>query len=86
MEVKPLRVWRIEKGYGLKELARKAGISHTTVLRIEQGKTIGQAGTYRKLAEALQLAGPLQIAEYRALVERSATEGGKGSRSRSDQG
>ncbi len=71
MEVKPLRTWRIERGYGLKELARKAGISHTTILRIEQGKTLGQAGTYRKLAEALGLAGPLQIAEYQRLVERT---------------
>ncbi|WP_051914704.1 helix-turn-helix domain-containing protein [Thermorudis peleae] len=69
MDVKPLRQWRIEKGYGLKELARRAGVSHTTVLRIERGETHGQAGTYRKLAEALGLPGPLAILEYRQLVQ-----------------
>lgn len=71
MEVKPLRAWRIEKGYGLKELAKKAGVSHATILAIEKGQSHGQAGTYRKLAEALGLAGPLQIAEYQRLVERT---------------
>lgn len=69
MDVKPLRVWRTERGYGLKELAKKAGVSHATILAIEKGQSRGQAGTYRKLAEALGLEGPLQIAEYQRLVQ-----------------
>ncbi len=66
-EVQPLRRWRAERALGLKELARQAGVSHATILRIERGETLSQPRVYRKLADALGIA-PLQIAEYRRLM------------------
>lgn len=65
--VKPLRHWRAERALGLKELAGLAGVSHSTILRIERGQTLSQPRVYRKLAQALGIK-PLQIAEYRRLM------------------
>ncbi len=77
-EVKSLRHWRAERALGLKELAARAGVSHSTILRIERGETLSQARVYRKLAQALGIE-PLQIAEYRQLMgleqEASPTTG-----------
>ena len=66
MEVQSLRYWRIARGYGVRELARRAGIMHRTVIRLERGEP-GQPATFRKLASVLGIE-PLQIAEYRRLV------------------
>ncbi len=67
MDVKPLREWRVSRGYGVRELCRLAGVNYPALLRIEQGKSRGRASTFRKLAEALGIE-PLQIAEYRRLM------------------
>ncbi len=65
--VHPLRYWRAERALGVKELARQARVSHTTIARIERGESRSQPRVYRKLASALGIA-PLQIAEYRRLM------------------
>ncbi len=66
MDVKTLREWRIERGYGVRELCRLAGVNYA-VLRIEQGRSRGRASTFRKLADALGVH-ITQIAEYRKLM------------------
>ena len=66
MDVHDLRYWRIARGYGVRELARRAGVMHRTVIRLERGLP-GQPATFRKLAQALGIE-PLQIAEYRRLM------------------
>lgn len=71
--VKPLRHWRAERALGLKELAARAGVSHSTILRIERGQTLSQPRVYRRLAQALGIE-PLQIAEYRRLMGIEAEE------------
>ncbi|WP_038039176.1 helix-turn-helix domain-containing protein [Thermorudis peleae] len=64
----PLRRWRIERGYGIRELARRAGVSHATITAIEHGRRqLPRGETWRKLAEALAIK-VTQIAEYRAAV------------------
>jgi transcriptional regulator with XRE-family HTH domain len=59
-----LRQWRKLKGYGQRELARLAGLSHTAASDLEQGKTKGLPATWRKLAVALGV-DVTQILEYR---------------------
>jgi transcriptional regulator with XRE-family HTH domain len=78
MDVRPLREWRLKRGYGLLEFARLTGLSATTVIALETGRSRGYGRTWRKAAHALGIE-PEQIAEYRRAVgleaERSATEG-----------
>jgi transcriptional regulator with XRE-family HTH domain len=59
-----LRQWRKLKRYGQRELARLAGLSHTAVSDLEQGKTKGLPATWRKLAAALGV-DVTPILEYR---------------------
>lgn len=66
MEVHGLRYWRLARGYSARELARRAGIMHQTLLRLEHGHP-GRPATFRKVAEALGIE-LLQIAEYRQLI------------------
>jgi transcriptional regulator with XRE-family HTH domain len=48
-----LRQLREKKGVSLRGLADKAGISFTTLYRIEAGKTEPRFGTLEKIAKAL---------------------------------
>jgi len=66
-DVHNLRQWRKLKGYGQRELARLAGLSHTAVSDLEQGKTKGLPATWRKLAAVLGI-DVTQILEYRRAV------------------
>ncbi len=50
-----LRQLREERFLSHRELAGKAGVSPTTVLSLEQGKTDPQRRTVRKLAQALEV-------------------------------
>jgi DNA-binding XRE family transcriptional regulator len=59
-----LRQWRKLKGYGQRELARLAGLSHTAASDLEQGKTKGLPATWRKLVVALGV-DVTQILQYR---------------------
>jgi hypothetical protein len=59
-----LRPWRKLKGYGRREFARLAGLSHTAASDLDQGKTKGLPATWRKLAVALGV-DVTQILEYR---------------------
>ena len=57
-----LRELREERFFSHRDLAKKAGVSPTTVLNLEGGKVEAQRRTIRKLADALQV-------EPRELVE-----------------
>lgn len=54
----PLRAARLAKGWTREELAFRAGVSHRTVVRLEQGQEArGEArlSTLKRLATALEL-------------------------------
>lgn len=73
-QVWPLRRWRLERGYGIRELARRAGVSHATITAIENGvRQLPHGETWRKLAEALAIK-VTQIAEYRRAVGLDESE------------
>ncbi|MDP9484278.1 MAG: helix-turn-helix domain-containing protein [Actinomycetota bacterium] len=48
-----IRDMRLNAGYSIQELAQMAGVSTHTILHLEQGKTVPQPRTLRKLATAL---------------------------------
>jgi len=50
-----LRAWRLERGYSLRTLAAKAGVSYVTVVRIEQGTISPTVTMLEKLARALKV-------------------------------
>jgi DNA-binding XRE family transcriptional regulator len=50
------------------ELARRAGVSPTTIMHIEQGKVMPKMRTARRIAAALGIE-PAEIDEFRALIE-----------------
>ena len=48
-----LREWREKRGYSVRELAERAGVSYVTVVRIEGGKFSPTVALLEKLAKAL---------------------------------
>ena len=50
-----LREYRERNALSQDELATRAGVTRTTVVRLEQRKTGAQPGTLRKLARALSV-------------------------------
>lgn len=74
MEVRTLRDWRYRKGVGLRELARRAGVTPRVVSNIEHGRSSGYPQTWVRLASALGV-DPEQIVEYRRAVGLDVAEG-----------
>jgi transcriptional regulator with XRE-family HTH domain len=54
LTVPHLRGWRLYKGLEQEELGRLAGVTPTTISRLENGAT-ARIGTIRRLAEALKI-------------------------------
>jgi transcriptional regulator with XRE-family HTH domain len=52
-ELPALHYWRIERGFSIRELARKADVTHDTIWRLEHLKRRAEPKTRRKLASAL---------------------------------
>jgi DNA-binding XRE family transcriptional regulator len=48
-----LRRHRLLQGYTVRELADEAGVTHSTIVELEQGHRGAQGSTLRKLAKAL---------------------------------
>jgi transcriptional regulator with XRE-family HTH domain len=48
-----LRHWRERRGYSVRELGRRAGISYVTIVRIENDHTSPTVAMLEKLAQAL---------------------------------
>lgn len=67
-----LREWRLRRVLSIRELAKAARISPTTVARVELGAPVRFA-TIRKLAAALDVA-PADVAEFRAALGLPAAD------------
>jgi transcriptional regulator with XRE-family HTH domain len=52
VDVRKLQQLRVDKGWTQRELANRAGVTHTTVWKIEQGGG-ANAPTLKKLGDAL---------------------------------
>jgi len=50
-----LRHWREQRGYSVRELARRAGVGFVTVSRIENGHMSPTVTMLEKLAKALKI-------------------------------
>jgi transcriptional regulator with XRE-family HTH domain len=48
-----LRHWREKRGYSVRDLARRAGVTHVSIVRIENGQASPNVAMLEKLAEAL---------------------------------
>jgi transcriptional regulator with XRE-family HTH domain len=48
-----LKEWRERRGFSIRQLAEQAGVSHVTVVRIEQGRMSPTVALLEKLAGAL---------------------------------
>ena len=59
-----------------RELAERAGVSHTNIYAIEAGRWLPSLPTIRKLCEALEVQNPLDIDEFKAAIEKT-TQGKK---------
>jgi len=51
-----LREWRSRRGYSLRGLAKQAGVSYVTIVRIEAGRISPTVAMLEKLADALDIA------------------------------
>jgi transcriptional regulator with XRE-family HTH domain len=74
MEVSTLQRLRAERGLGLRELARLAKISHTTLVALESGQRKAQIATLGRLARVLKVPLDSLLEEY---LDTSAPERGK---------
>ena len=50
-----LREWREKRGYSVRQLAERAGVSYVTVVRIEGNKLSPTVKLLEKLAQALEI-------------------------------
>jgi transcriptional regulator with XRE-family HTH domain len=50
-----LRRWRERRGYSVRELARRAGVTHVTVVRIENDQVSPTVMMLERLAKALRI-------------------------------
>ena len=66
--MKTLREWRAESLLGVKALAKKAGVSNTTIIQIERGEQVPLFRTIRRISEALEV-DPKEIAEFAAAIQ-----------------
>lgn len=64
--MKTLRQHRRERAWSLRELEKRAGVAHQTMVSAESGKPLRLA-TIRKIADALDIE-PMEIAEFAAII------------------
>lgn len=67
--MKTLRAWRAERLWGVRDLAREAGVSTKTVSQLEFGRQLPTFRTIRRISEALGVA-PREVAEFAEALER----------------
>lgn len=73
-----LRATRLAQGLSAGELARRAGVSATTVFRIEEGKTSPRPHIVRRICTALDCA-PWEIEEFVAALRPGGRSSGESS-------
>lgn len=64
-----IRLLRRRKGWTQRELAQRAGVTQTTIVRLERGDTEPVISTIRKVAEALGVPPAEILGEGAALAE-----------------
>ncbi len=74
MDVRSLREWSLKRGYGVLEFARLTGLSTTTMIALETGRSRGYGRTWWKAAHALGVE-PEQLLEYWRAVRLDDLEG-----------
>ena len=74
-----LREVRAERLLSIRELARKAGVSPSTIYMIEAGRSTPRPAVARRIAEALDVA-PQGVAEFRRTILRHGRRSGRGGR------
>lgn len=78
-ELSVLRQIREAKGYSLRGLAAKVGMSYVALFRLESGVTDPRLGTLRKLAKALNVTVAELIGEGKPARKRAGrSHGAKG--------
>jgi transcriptional regulator with XRE-family HTH domain len=50
-----LHHWREQRGYSVRELARRAGVGYVTIVRIENDQISPNVATLERLAKALRI-------------------------------
>ncbi len=65
--MKTLRQIRRERALSIRELEKRAGVAHQTMVSAEAGKRL-HLSTMRKIADALGVE-PVEIAEFAAIIE-----------------
>ena len=66
--MKPLREWRAENLWSVRDLAREAGVSTKTVNEIEHGRGVPTFRTIRRICSALKVE-PSEVTEFAAAIE-----------------
>ena len=66
--MKPLREWRTERLWSVRELAARAGVQHKTVIQLEYGRQRPAYATMRRIAEALGVPAT-EITEFATTLE-----------------
>jgi transcriptional regulator with XRE-family HTH domain len=72
-----LRELRVRRLLSTRELARRAGISTSTIYTIETGKAVPRLSIVKKLSDALE-ASPDEVDEFREAMARALGEPPKG--------
>ena len=66
--MKPLREWRTERLWSVRELAARASVQHKTVIQLEYGRQRPAYATMRRIAEALGVPAT-EITEFAATLD-----------------
>lgn len=68
-----LRAWRERRGWSLRELGERSGVSYVTIQRIEAGTMSPTVATLEKLARALGVA----VRDFFPVARRRPRSGGR---------
>lgn len=68
-----LRQWRDRRGWSLRELGERAGVSYVTIHKIEAGTLSPTVATLEKLAAALKIA----VRDFFPAKRRTRRKGGQ---------
>jgi transcriptional regulator with XRE-family HTH domain len=63
-----LRHWREKRGYSVRQLAERAGVSYVSIVKIENGRMSPTVAMLEKLAKALDIS----VREFFPVVKRSS--------------
>ena len=72
-----LRELRVRRLLSIRELARKARVSTSTIYTIETGRAVPRLSVVKKLSEALE-ASPDEVNEFREAIARALGEPAQG--------